>query len=345
MEPSPADPPRADPAPAIPSAADTVAFLQHEAWPGVPVETVETHMSWVFLVGDRAYKFKKPVVQPYLDYRTLEQRRIDCESEVDLNRTLAPGIYLGLERLTLEASGRLRIEGSGDIVEWLVVMRRLDRTTLLDQRIESGSATADDLDPVLDVLVSFYAESPRFPMDPASYRGALTQQVRLDVEELARPAYGLPVDLVHDLGETLLGSIARSPEVAARADQLVDGHGDLRPEHVRPGPDPLIIDRISFDPMLRRVDPYFDLALLGVECERLGATALGNHVLEGYRRRAGDAVSDDVLDLYRALRSTTRARLSIAHRRDQCHDRLRWTERCMTYLGIASRCALAGRGT
>ena len=94
-----------------PALRNKVAFLSRpQSYPGAPeVEVKETRMSWVFLAGNRVYKFKKPVRYPYLDYSTRERRREICETEVRLNRRLAPDIYLGVGRLTMKGDGTLAI--------------------------------------------------------------------------------------------------------------------------------------------------------------------------------------------------------------------------------------------
>jgi aminoglycoside phosphotransferase family enzyme len=316
---------------------DKVGFLRERAWPGAEIEEIETHMSWVFLAGDRAYKLKKPTWHTFLDYRTLEARRRDCRAEVELNQALAPGVYLGVEPITVDASGKLSVGGEGTVVEWLVVMRRLDSASLLDHRITAGQATTDDLDPVLDVLVDFYRETTKRQSTPEQYRESLTGMLSLDLGDLSRPDYGLDPARVTRLGELLQARLEGLDALDARASRLIDGHGDLRPEHIVCGPSPLVIDRLSFDPRLRRVDPYFDLALLAVECDRLGAPSLGRHVLRGFSKRVDDPTPRRVIDLYLALRSTTRARLSIAHLRDGNHDRSHWLQRCNAYLTIAER--------
>lgn len=320
-----------------PTFADEVAFLRDEAWPGEDVEVVETHLSCVFLAADRAHKLKRPVVQPYLDHRRLSARLADCRAEVALNQALAPGVYLGLESLTVDDAGQLQLGGDGSVVDWMVVMRRLDRDELLDRRIAAGTATTAELDPVVELLAGFYRSQRPQPSAPDAYRRSLAAILTQDIEELASREFGLADHLAPGLGAPLAHAIETTVGLDQRAGCLVDGHGDLRPEHVRPGPDPLVIDRLSFSAALRRVDPYFDLALLAVECEYLGAPALGDHVLAAHHTRSGDAVDDAVLSLYRALRAVTRARLSVSHLRDHVEDPQRWLRRGDAYLAIARR--------
>lgn len=320
-----------------PALADKVEFLRRGAWPGEPVDEVETHMSWVFLTGERAYKLKKPVAYGFVDYRTLEARRRDCLAEVELNEALAPGVYLGVEPLVTDDHGAISVGGPGDIVDWLVVMRRLPAHSLLDQRIARGRVAPRDLDPVIDRLVDFYASTPPRPMGPDAYRGSLHQLVLHDVAELRRFDGHAELAEVGRLADRLGREVERLGAVGGRSARLVDGHGDLRPEHIVPGPPPLVIDRLSFDARLRRVDPLFDLALPALECEMLGTPVLGEYLLRTYQARSGDHAEPSLVELYRSVRAMTRSRLSIAHLDDPVDAPQRWVRRSARYLGIARR--------
>lgn len=314
--------------------ADRRAFLEHQAWPGRSVEVVETHFSCVFLVGDRAYKLKKPVRTPFLDHRSLDARRRDCEAEVALNQPLAPGVYLGTLALTQDDTGGLALAGGGVIVDWLVVMRRLDRTTLLDHRLSRGEPDDAELRSVVDRFSRFYRRATPEPLEPSDYRARLLDGLALDRDELLSDSYPLhSADVEADV-EALVRAVTGLAELDERAPRIVDGHGDLRPEHVVIAPEALVIDRLSFDRRVRCVDPLFDLTLLAVECRLLGRTA-GDRILDAYRRRVTDPGSDELLALYRSLRATTRARLAIAHLRDGPHDRDRWASRTRNYLALA----------
>jgi aminoglycoside phosphotransferase family enzyme len=126
--------------------SDRVAFLScPETYPDPPerVEPIETHMAWVFLSEQHAWKLKKPVRTRSLDFSTVEARRRDCLLEVELNQRLAPGVYQGIVPLTVDASGRLHLASGSDgpqgaVVDWLVQMRRLPRALMLDARIAAG---------------------------------------------------------------------------------------------------------------------------------------------------------------------------------------------------------------
>jgi len=117
------------------------ALLSPQAWPeGTgPVELVETHISWVFLAGQLAYKVKKPVKLDFLDFSTRELRDHFCEEELRINRRFAPELYLGLSRV-VRTEGGLAIDGPGEAVEHAVRMRRFDRERELDRLLARGSA-------------------------------------------------------------------------------------------------------------------------------------------------------------------------------------------------------------
>jgi aminoglycoside phosphotransferase family enzyme len=100
------------------------------------VEAIETHMSWVFLTHDHAYKLKKPVCSSFLDFSTMDARRHYCEEELRLNRRLAAEVYLGIVELTLNSLGHLQLDGSGRAIDWLIKMRRLPMHRMLDYCIK-----------------------------------------------------------------------------------------------------------------------------------------------------------------------------------------------------------------
>src|SRR5690606_15001688 len=135
-----------------------VEFLSRpESYGPAPVEVAarETHMSWVFLAGERVYKLKKPVRFPYLDFSTLPRREAACRAELALNRRLAPDVYLGVAPLTVSAGG-FSIGGEGAPADWLVVMKRLDERFMLDRLIADGRLGAAELDSLCLTLARFY---------------------------------------------------------------------------------------------------------------------------------------------------------------------------------------------
>jgi aminoglycoside phosphotransferase family enzyme len=140
--------------------AEVVAFLGDPAsYPTNPdhVERFETHGALVFLAGEEAWKIKRAVCFPYMDFSTLEKRKAICQREVDINRRFAPEIYLGCTPVTRAQDGRLELGGDGEIIEWAVHMRRFDQPAIL-----SNVANAGPIPPALAVeLADVVYESHR----------------------------------------------------------------------------------------------------------------------------------------------------------------------------------------
>jgi uncharacterized protein len=311
------------------------------------VEVVETHMSMVFLTGRHVYKLKKPVTYPFLDFGTLGARRIDCLEEVRLNATLAPGVYLGVVPLCL-TGGRLVLEGARIPVEWLVKMRRLPRESMLDDAIARGTATAREVEHCIAVLAGFYRHSPPASIASDRYVDRLLDQLEAHRAGLTDPEYGLPRERIDRTAARLARFVRHHRErfeVRVRDGKVVDGHGDLRPEHVCLRPRPLFIDRLEFNRELRVLDAADEVAYLALECEHTGGPEVGAAVLAAYRRHARDDIPDDMVACYQSTRALLRAKISAWHLQDGLTPpgRERWLDRAGRYLAYAcARSALLG---
>ena len=330
---------------AKPTLADKVAALGDCAlYPERPatVECLETHMSWVFLTDAHVYKLKKPVRYEYLDFSTCALRRRNCEEEVRLNRRLAPDVYIGVVPLTLRPDGGMALGGPGPAVDWLVKMRRLSRAGMLDTAIGTHTLQCEAADRIAAALAIFYATAHQVDMAPAAYRARFEREIALNRREL--PAYGLsPAEYEASLAcqSRFLEDAQHSLESRAR-DRIVEGHGDLRPEHVHLGPPIAIIDCLEFNRELRLVDPVDEIGYLTLECERLGAPAVGERVLAAYTARTGDRPAAALRQFYMSFRACVRARLAIWHLRDEIvPDREKWIDRARDYLRYAAHHAEA----
>jgi aminoglycoside phosphotransferase family enzyme len=328
--------------PQITSLAGKVAFLgTSEAYPR-PVREVQckqTHMSWVFLAGEKVYKLKKPVRFPYLDYSTLAKREMNCRAELMLNRRLAPDVYEQVVPLTLSARG-LAIGGPGEVVDWLVVMRRLDENRTLEHAIAANTLAAWQLDRVVATLVDFYRRAQAVFVSPAVHLAQWRRNLAYNKRVLLDPRFGLPAGLIERIDAALRGFFrrrARLIEARVNGRHIVDGHGDLRPEHIFIGDPVIIIDCLEFNTGLRTVDPFDEIAYLCIECERLGAGWASRYI----RRRAvhalRDHLSDELFTFYRCYRAALRARLSIAHLLEpEPRTPEKWPRLARLYLRLAS---------
>jgi aminoglycoside phosphotransferase family enzyme len=303
------------------------------------VEARETHMSWVFLLDTCVYKLKKPVRYDCLDFRTLVARRFYCEEELRLNRRLAPEVYLGLASLNLDSHGHLALGGSGEPVDWLVRMRRLPAARMLDALILHGALRAVDLDRLAGTLAAFYRSLPPEHPDPADFRTRLCRRIEDDAAGLASGPGALPPALVGPVAAAQLATVARLADVLAtriRHGRIVEGHGDLRPEHVCLEHPVSIIDCLEFARALRVLDVADELAFLALECERLGAPAAAAALLDRFWQLAGDRPPPALVSFYKSVRSTSRGHIALRHL-DEPHLRhsAHWRQRAAQYLQLA----------
>ncbi len=314
-----------------------------DAYPEAPsrVDAVETHMSWVFLTDAHAYKLKKPVRYDYLDFSTVEARRLDCVVEVRLNRRLAPEIYLGVVPLAVDAAGRLSLGGAGDTVDWLVRMRRLPADCMLDHLLRKGAVEHADIIQLARRLARFYALLPAEPFTSGAYRQSLAGRIKDNLRELGSPEFGLPRKVLAGLARFQLDFLQRHAEwfdQRVQAGRILEGHGDLRPEHVGLLAEPVVIDCLEFKREYRILDPADEMAYLALECERLHAPHVARWLLDGYAEASGDAPPAALLHFYQSCRAMLRAKLALWHLRDDGrHPPEKWLATASDYLERAQR--------
>ena len=296
-----------------------------------PVERRETHGSWVLLTADRAYKVKKPLVLDFLDYGTLERRRAMCREEVEQNRRGAPDVYLGVRAIvptatataTATAASTGTGEGEGEregvalapedapgAIEYAVEMRRFDEHATL-------AAAGDGTGVIERVGRALAAYHDRCPVVEAP--GAV-EQLRRTVDDnfatLATLLAGRAADarrlaLAQRFAVAFLAARAAQLEARAAAGRVLDGHGDLRAEHVVLGPRIELVDAIEFDPALRRTDAGLDLAFLVMDLHALGRAGDAAGLVRAYRDAGGDPGDDELVAFFASYRAQVRAKVAL----------------------------------
>ncbi len=182
-------------------------------------------------------------------------------------------------------------------------------------------------------------------MAPAEYHQDFADGIAAHRRELCQPAYALPSELVERVSARQLDFLSRTAllNARARAGRIVEGHGDLRPEHICFEAEPQIIDCLEFSRRLRTLDPVDELGFLALECERLGAPEIGEQILDAYRQYSGDVASDSLVHFYQSYRACARAMLAILHLEEPAQDADKWRARAKQYLELArahiDRCA------
>ena len=266
---------------------------------------VETHVSIVFFVGDRAYKLKKPVQFEFVDQSTMERRQALCEREVELNRRLAPDVYEGVATL---------LGPDGQPADHLVVMRRLPAQCRLSALVSAGDPCCDQaIADAARILATFHAEAARgLHIDAVANRAAVADLWAANFAQLE--AFVGPVldTETFERARALSASFLEGREdlFADRIDGgfICDGHGDLLADDIFVLDDgPRIIDCLEFDDSLRFGDVVADLAFLAMDLERLGAPHLADHLVSAYERESGSPVPRSLLDFWVAYRAQVRA--------------------------------------
>jgi aminoglycoside phosphotransferase family enzyme/predicted kinase len=331
--------------------AELVQSLQQsEAYPWGPatVELVETHISWVFLAGDRVIKVKRPVQYGFVDYSTLERRRHSCEEEVRLNRRLTDGVYLGTVPITLGPDGFI-VAGTGRAVEWATLMRRLPADHMLDALIASDQVPANVVDKLAGRLVPFHREVAAACAGAADGSAAELVGVVTDNLDELRQFAASPLAPLH---LALVDEAMRSFVVEQRVllDHRVgdgwvrDGHGDLRAEHIcfESGGDVQVFDCVEFNPGIRCADVASDLAFLLMDLERLGAGKVAGALVGSYRA-AGVGLPEPLLRFYRAHRALVRAKIDCLSMSGGLQPHPGLAREASEYLELASSAALSIR--
>lgn len=310
-------------------------------------KVIETHMAFVFLTRSEALKMKKPVRFGRFDHRTLRARHRACLEELRVNQPLAPGVYRGLVPLARSPRG-MALGGPGRPIEWLVRMRRLPADRMLDVVIAEGRGpTEAALGELAERLAAFY----RDPGHPRPVSGQWLARVRSDValsaERLNFFGKHLPPQRAADLARRWFDLIRSClDEIADREDRrlVVDGHGDLRPEHVCLESPPVVFDRIEFSDEMRIVDTFEEIGFLGLECARLGRSDLGPDLARMMTRLGFKPPSTELATAHLVHDCLSRARLCLEHLTDaKPRNPEVWPVRARDYLDRAEA-ALAGLG-
>lgn len=338
--------------------AEAVAFLSRpETYgPGVaPVRRIETHISHVFLAGDRAFKLKKAVRYPYLDFSTLEKRRIACAAEVVVNRRTAPGLYKGAVALVRRPDGRLAIDEPGVPVDWLVAMARFDEDTLFDRLARRGRLDSRLIGELATVVARFHREAEiHRAMDSVE---GLRATIDGNAASMAGPAGDVfsaaERDRLRDLSHVRLAALR--PLLDRRREQgLVRRcHGDL---HLRNicliEGKPALFDAIEFNETFAVIDVLYDAAFLVMDLDHIGQAPLANLFLNRYLDAWGDDDGLPLLPLFFSLRAairahvagTTAAALQGPAADEQRTEARHYLEEGFRYLAPSSTCLIAVGG-
>jgi uncharacterized protein len=296
------------------------ALLRQDAFPHPAdnIELMETHISWVILAGDYAYKIKKPVVLDFLDFGTLEKRRNYCEEELRLNQPWAPDLYLDVVTITGPVTEPV-VGGEDEVLDYAVRMRRFDQDLRLDRQLADGLLTVTDMKELGQAIAARHAAAAR--PDPADRERLTGQAIHyfwenfdhlggiLDEEEFA---------FLHDWMSAEIGK--HEARLRQRFDDgfVRDCHGDLHLGNLVRLPSGITtFDCIEFNPDLRNTDVFADVGFLAMDLTEKGHPELAAHFLNRYLERSGDYEGAVLLDLFFVYRCLVRAKVAAIRGRER----------------------------
>lgn len=312
------------------------------------IDCIETHISWVLLAGDHAYKFKKPLALDFLDYSTLALRRAACEEELRINRRTAPGIYLDVVAVigTLAAPRIVPAQALGatdSVLEWAVHMRRFAQEDLLSSRIDRGELQPAHIDRLARHVAAFHAAAAVAAADspwgsPALVREAVAHNFDDVQAVVANTPLAAALQAVQHWSESKGGQLAAL--MAQRREQgwVRECHGDLHLGNlVLIEGQPQLFDAIEFNPGLRWIDVLADIAFVLMDLQAHGRADLAWRLLNTYLEHTGDYSGLRLLLYYQCYRAMVRAKvaaLRLAQQHGQGDAARREVAR---YLQLASR--------
>jgi aminoglycoside phosphotransferase family enzyme/predicted kinase len=279
---------------------------------------IHTHISDVFVAGDRAYKLKRPVDLGFVDFSTLKKRRAACEDELRLNRRLAPDVYLAVVPIC-NVGGHARILPagcpSGEPVEYAVQMRRMPADGMLDELAARGGLAREHMIDIARQVAEFHARADR-GTEIARYGRpeAVAAPMRENFAQTEKYV-GVSLDAgrfasLRDYAEAFVGAHTTLFEARIAAGRIVDGHGDLHLRNMCLMDGRVVIfDCIEFNRALRAGDAISDIAFLTMDLDDRSLSDLGNVFLNAYLERSGDYAGLRLLDFYQVYRAYVRGKV------------------------------------
>jgi aminoglycoside phosphotransferase family enzyme/predicted kinase len=321
-----------------------IAYLSDPSSYGTDVAAVErisTHASLIFLAGDHAFKLKRAVKYPYLDFSTLELRRRACEAEIVLNRRTAPALYLATRSVNREPDGSLAFDGSGTVLDWVVVMRRFEQAGLFDRLAVDGALTIPLMAELADRIAIFHDGAERTPDEGGG--AGIADVLSINEPALARfsPVIFASSKVEAVCAATRATAAALNPLLERRrlAAKVRHCHGDLHLGNIcLVDGRPVLFDCIEFSRSLACIDVLYDLAFLLMDLEHRGLRNFANLVFNHYLDRSDEADGIAALPFFASLRAAIRAHVKATAVEDLPDSAARRAEIALanSYLHLAS---------
>lgn len=301
----------------------TISFLSDPATyrSKSPVERIETHISIIFLVGTRAYKLKKALKLPYVDFSSPSIRQAACVKEVALNSVTAPGLYLAVRRITAGANGVFEFDGEGPLVDSVVEMVRFEQGRLFDRMAKAGKLTPDIMTLVAHAIAAFHSSAPL-----AAGSGVSNIASVLDInDEGFSNSHVFASNAVWHLQERFRARMRLHASVLnqrAASGLIRRCHGDLHLRNIcLMDGHPRLFDCIEFDDRIATTDVLYDLAFLLMDLWHRDLHDLSNLTMNRYLDAFADETGISLLPFFMALRAAVRAHVTATQAEEPGQDR------------------------
>ena len=278
------------------------------------VDVLQTHISYVLLTGDFAFKVKKPVNFGFLDFSTLEKRKHFCEEELRLNQRLCPEMYLEVVPIT-EYNHDIWMGGKGEVVEYAVKMKQFPQERIMTQMLKNGDVTKEDIKSICKRLVQFYTDYPS--SEKIAGFGRL-EAVKRNIDEnfvqtTSKIGVTIPQEVFEDIKDVNGRFFKYKKEVFEQRRQagfIHDCHGDLHSGNIVLADDLYIFDCIEFNQRFRFCDVASDIAFLAMDLDFLNHPFLSSYFISCYVDKSGDSTVSKVLNFYKSYRAYVRGKVT-----------------------------------
>ena len=281
------------------------------------VKVLQTHISFVVLTGEYAYKVKKPVDFGFLDYSTLEKRRHYCDEEIRLNRRLCPDIYLGVVSFTKKNDDEIEINGDGPVVEYAVKMKEFPQNRIMTHLLRDGKIDEDIIDNICSILVDFYKSEKTYSSTGIEKYGGM-ESVKHNVDEnfeQTKEMIGvtIPQETYRFIRKATGRFFEQKKNVFKKRVQqgmIRDCHGDLHSGNIVVLPHKIcIFDCIEFNERFRYIDVASDIGFLAMDLDFLNHPFLSSYLIKQYVEKSNDHNIFDVLNFYKCYRAYVRGKV------------------------------------
>jgi len=301
---------------------DVIAFLANPASYSLdePVEVLQTHGSMVFLAGERAYKLKRAVKYPYMDYSTPQLRKVMCGRELAVNRTMAPEIYESVQAVVREGNS-IHFGDADDhnAMDWVVVMRRFDQQALMEARRVNGKLSQDDMVALAGTIATFHRNAPATPMfgGVSGLRAVVDENVAILRNASVGGEFSAHVENYAELSDKWLREVRGTLGWRRQEGFVRRCHGDLHLNNIcTMNGKPVLFDAIEFNDAFSNIDVFYDLAFALMDLDSHGLHHYANVLLNRYLEQTGDFGGLSVLPLFLSCRAAICAHVAIAAGRD-----------------------------